>query len=82
MKKLEKLQINPEKFMRNEELTSLRGGYDASFICRCGFCTGYTSGCINVSAPTLEEALQAMGGVCQGAGATCNDSDMGCPQNC
>jgi hypothetical protein len=28
MKKLGKLQINLEKMMKNEELTSLRGGYD------------------------------------------------------
>lgn len=28
MKKLNKLQINTEKLMKNEELISLRGGYD------------------------------------------------------
>ena len=27
MKKLNKLQINPEKLMKNEELMTLRGGY-------------------------------------------------------
>lgn len=27
MKKLNKLQINPEKVMKNEELLSLKGGY-------------------------------------------------------
>jgi len=28
MKKLEKLSINPEKVIKNEELVNLRGGYD------------------------------------------------------
>lgn len=28
MKKIEKLRINPEKIMKQEELISLRGGYD------------------------------------------------------
>ena len=28
MKKLSKLNINPEKVMKNEELITLRGGYD------------------------------------------------------
>jgi hypothetical protein len=32
MKKLNKLQINPEKLMNNEELLALKGGYDA---CTC-----------------------------------------------
>lgn len=34
MKKLNKLQINSEKIMKNEELLSLRGGYDAG---TCGW---------------------------------------------
>lgn len=37
MKKLNKLVINPEKVMKNEELKTLRGGYDpnsaTSFFC-------------------------------------------------
>jgi len=33
MKKLNKLQINSEKLMKNEELILLRGGYDVNF---CG----------------------------------------------
>jgi len=28
MKKLEKLSINPEKLIKNDELVNLRGGYD------------------------------------------------------
>lgn len=34
MKKLNKLQINSEKIMKNEELTTLRGGYDGA-CCTC-----------------------------------------------
>ena len=34
MKKLNKLQINSERIMKNEELITLRGGYDG---CSC-FC--------------------------------------------
>jgi natural product precursor len=34
MKKLNKLQINSEKIMKNEELTTLRGGY-AGACCTC-----------------------------------------------
>jgi natural product precursor len=34
MKKLEKLQINPEKLMKNEELKAVRGGYDPC-TCMC-----------------------------------------------
>jgi hypothetical protein len=35
MKKLNKLIINPEKVIKNEELVNLRGGYDgAPYCCR------------------------------------------------
>ena len=33
MKKLNKLEINPEKLMKNVELISLRGGYEGSWTC-------------------------------------------------
>ena len=33
MKKLDKLQINSEKLMKNEELLILRGGYDGGANC-------------------------------------------------
>jgi natural product precursor len=33
MKKLNKLQINSEKIMKNEELLTLRGGYDCNYYC-------------------------------------------------
>jgi natural product precursor len=36
MKKLNKLQINPEKIMKNEELVTLRGGYgNGPCTCLC-----------------------------------------------
>lgn len=36
MKKLNKLQINSEKLMKNEELISLRGGYGSYFCWKMG----------------------------------------------
>jgi hypothetical protein len=33
MKKISKLQVNPEKLMKNEELLSLRGGYGGWTYC-------------------------------------------------
>lgn len=40
MKKLNKLEINTEKMMKNEELLSLRGGYGCDYPCfdYCCFC--------------------------------------------
>ena len=35
MKKLNKLQINSEKIMKNEELLTLRGGYDGGIELWC-----------------------------------------------
>ena len=32
MKKLNKLQINPDKLMRNEELVALKVGYSGAYI--------------------------------------------------
>jgi hypothetical protein len=37
MKRLNKMQINPERLMKNEELLTLRGGYDFGWVsCRQG----------------------------------------------
>ena len=50
MKKLNKLQINSEKLMKNEELIALRGGYDmACCLCKngpttCGYIIGSSPG--------------------------------------
>jgi hypothetical protein len=35
MKKLNKLQINSERIMKNEELVKLSGGYGESCLCVC-----------------------------------------------
>lgn len=35
MKKLNKLQINSEKIIQNEELVTLKGGYDYYSCCYC-----------------------------------------------
>ncbi len=35
MKRLNKLQINPEKVLKNEELLTLKGGYGGSSCCVC-----------------------------------------------
>ena len=35
MKTLQKLKINAEKVIKNEELVNLRGGYN-EYECRCG----------------------------------------------
>jgi hypothetical protein len=41
MKKLGKLQINPEKVMKNEELIGLRGGTETYWRCFVN-CEGYS----------------------------------------
>lgn len=52
MKKLNKLEINPEKLMGNKELLLLRGGYDTENNCAlydCSVnsdCTVYPGDCI------------------------------------
>jgi hypothetical protein len=35
MKKLNKLQINSDKLIKNDDLIALRGGYDGSHCCFC-----------------------------------------------
>ena len=41
MKKLGKLQINPENLLKIEELISLRGGYGSGTYCCTVDCDGY-----------------------------------------
>ena len=46
MKKLTKMNINPDKFIKNEELVTLKGGYDGNGCCDCyehdgSECLGY-----------------------------------------
>jgi natural product precursor len=46
MKKLNKLRINPEKVMKNEELVTLRGGGDpCTCSCRCGYLLSVACNC-------------------------------------
>lgn len=35
MKNPNKLQINSEKIIKNDELVNLRGGYDNGYCCEC-----------------------------------------------
>lgn len=45
MKKLTKIEIKPEKLIKNEELLTLRGGYDGPCTCGCrNAITGYIFG--------------------------------------
>lgn len=79
MKTLGKLDINPEKLIKNEELTTLRGGYgESTFYCVCGMCGGFSGECYPVSAHDLSAALQEFNVHCGGMGVSCSGS--GCPQ--
>jgi len=40
MKMLDKLNINPEKVIQNEELVNLRGGYPGCYSCDVTACSG------------------------------------------
>jgi hypothetical protein len=63
MKKLTKLQISPEKLMKNEELLTLRGGY-ASYKCyRLG--TMGEEGCINFLTYINTSSCSAALDICQ-----------------
>ena len=62
MKKLNKLQINPERIIKNDELNVLKGGY--TWTC---FCTGYDN-YFPVTADTIDDALLALSNVCPGSG--------------
>lgn len=67
MKKLNKLQINPEKLMNNEELKSLGGGsgslecYEWGSMEQCG---GRLIGYFNSPCWGALAVCQAMGGSC------------------
>jgi hypothetical protein len=78
MKKLGKLNINPEKLMKNEELILLQGGDENCYYCVCGFVGGYQGACNPVWRNSLEQALIDYNAYCGGSGCTCNGN--GCPQ--
>ena len=66
MKKLPKLNINPEKVMKNEELVSLKGGYGSGDRTACSCVSnGSDLGCVIVSGrvtSAYSECEQAFGG--------------------
>ncbi len=62
MKKLKKLKINQERIIKNNELTTLKGG--GTWTC---FCSGYGS-FFPVTADTIDEALLALSYICPGSG--------------
>ena len=48
MKKLNKLEINPKKLMKNEELLVVKGGYGGTLVClggEFGSCSFEVPGC-------------------------------------
>jgi hypothetical protein len=49
MKKLNKLIINPEKVIKNEELVNLRGGYMGWFKCCWNEGSSHCSECVYTS---------------------------------
>ena len=55
MKKLSKLNINPEKIMKSHELITLRGGYgggvECGLVCDATKTCSQTSGCPNCMEP-------------------------------
>lgn len=50
MKKLNKLQINSERLMKNEDLMTFRGGDDAHWI----YCFNENGGCGNMPTPECD----------------------------
>ncbi len=77
MKKLNKLSINPEKVIKNDELTNLRGGYDTG--CFWGtywecYCYYYPHQQADVCALNISTAYDIIDGICSGnmiPGGTC-----------
>lgn len=76
MKKNNKLQINSDKIMKNEELITLRGGYDGEgcgyFLCGCyGVPEAWWNCYCSVEAMTndLQTRCGGLGGVCSSAGS-------------
>lgn len=75
MKKLEKLSINLNKVIKNEELMNLRGGYDygggcTNYICQCSPGVGTWTGCYS-SQSKADEAVEEW---CDGGTGSCSPS--------
>ncbi len=56
MKKLKKLEISPEKIMKNEELINLKGGSYGSMCCICRG-DGYNVGYMLTATPSTCDSL-------------------------
>lgn len=63
------LNLKTMSILSKSELRALKGG-QLQLDCYCGFDSSVHH--IDVSAPSLQDALNAMVKVCQGKGATCN----------
>jgi hypothetical protein len=62
MKKLNKLQINSEKLMKNEELMTLRGGYGpCTCLCKRIIPYGYYGYLVSASGDCLTDCYYAFG---------------------
>jgi hypothetical protein len=73
MKKLNKLQINSEKIMKNEVLLSLKGGYDGGgSCCKCYLgaeCLGYMAAW---GQEDCTSSCRVIDPACAGTWGTCN----------
>jgi hypothetical protein len=70
MKKLNKLQINSEKLMKNEELLTLRGGYGGGTGTLACYREGWASGCMTLITYMNTTCTYAMS-VCSALGGSC-----------
>jgi len=64
MKKLNKIQINSEKLMKNEELMTLRGGYGLNGYC-C-YCMNCEKSGVMTGVSSHQECDDACGPICEG----------------
>lgn len=71
LKKLSEKALAKATVMTTEQMLAVTGGAQ-SFTCYCGFVDNPQSSEIEVNAPELTDALDAMSRLCNGAGATCN----------
>jgi hypothetical protein len=77
MKKLGKLEINPEQLIKNEELLKLRGGYNPCTCC----CVNYERACcygylVSESGDCPTDCMEVFG---PDAGGKCYNCGPACP---
>jgi natural product precursor len=79
MKKLGKLQFNSEKVMKNEELTTLRGGYNGTRGLNCSSGSVWLGCQYTICEMTWTEAYE----MCRSKyGPSVDDAQGGCNVNC